>query len=111
MTAWWPASATCPSWPPARSSTPSRDVGDDDPTVWELAAGGFRDTSRVAASDTQMFLDILMTNRTAVLAQFDASHGAAAPNCARCWTRKMKPLCAKLAASRNAKRATWKANR
>ncbi len=46
-------------------------VGADDPTVWELAAGGFRDTSRVAASDTQMFLDILMTNRQAVLAEID----------------------------------------
>jgi len=48
------------------------DVGRDDPTVWELAAGGFRDTSRVAASDTGMFMDILMTNRPAVLAQLDS---------------------------------------
>jgi prephenate dehydrogenase len=48
------------------------DVGADDPTVWELAAGGFRDTSRVAASDTQMFLDILLTNRAAVLEQIDS---------------------------------------
>ncbi len=45
------------------------DSGAADAAVWELAAGGFRDTSRVAASDTQMFLDILMTNRSAVLAQ------------------------------------------
>ena len=44
-------------------------LGADDPAVWDLAAGGFRDTSRVAASDTRMFLDILMTNRPAVLAQ------------------------------------------
>jgi prephenate dehydrogenase len=42
-----------------------------DPTVWRLAAGGFRDTSRVAASDTRMFMDILMTNREAVLAQLN----------------------------------------
>ncbi len=47
------------------------EVGAADPLVWELAAGGFRDTSRVAASDTQMFLDILLTNRAAVLAQID----------------------------------------
>ena len=47
------------------------EVGADDSTVWDVAAGGFRDTSRVAASDTQMFLDILMTNRTAVLEQID----------------------------------------
>jgi prephenate dehydrogenase len=49
----------------------AQDVGQDDPAVWELAAGGFRDTSRVAASDTRMFLDILMTNQGAVLAQLD----------------------------------------
>jgi len=47
-------------------------VGEEDPLVWQLAAGGFRDTSRVAASDTQMFLDILFTNKAAVLAQVDA---------------------------------------
>src|SRR5690606_13128793 len=39
------------------------DTGSEDATLWELAAGGFRDTSRVAASDTRMFMDILMTNR------------------------------------------------
>ncbi|MEZ4714062.1 MAG: prephenate dehydrogenase [Caldilineaceae bacterium] len=48
------------------------EVGQEDATVWQLAAGGFRDTSRVAASDTRMFMDILMTNRGAVLAQLDA---------------------------------------
>jgi prephenate dehydrogenase len=48
------------------------EVGADDPVVWDVAAGGFRDTSRVAASDTQMFLDILLTNRSAVLAELDA---------------------------------------
>jgi prephenate dehydrogenase len=38
------------------------EVGVDDPQIWELAAGGFRDTSRVAAS---------ATNRPAVLAAID----------------------------------------
>jgi prephenate dehydrogenase len=46
-------------------------TGVDDPVIWEVAAGGFRDTSRVAASDTRMFMDILMTNRPAVLEQMD----------------------------------------
>jgi prephenate dehydrogenase len=38
-----------------------------DPTVWDVAASGFRDTSRLAASDVTMMLDILLTNRGAVL--------------------------------------------
>jgi len=38
-----------------------------DPAVWEIAAGGFRDTSRVAGSDVSMMLDILLTNRDEVL--------------------------------------------
>lgn len=46
-------------------------VGHEDEMVWKLAASGFRDTSRVAASDTRMFMDILMTNRHAVLEQLD----------------------------------------
>ncbi len=35
----------------------------DDDLVFALAASGFRDTSRLAASDTTMMLDILLTNR------------------------------------------------
>ena len=45
----------------------------DDAAYWELAAGGFRDTSRLAASDVTMMGDILSTNTKAVatlLAQF-----------------------------------------
>jgi prephenate dehydrogenase len=48
------------------------DAAEEEPDVWRLAAGGFRDSTRVAASDTGMFLDILMTNRGAVLEQVDA---------------------------------------
>jgi prephenate dehydrogenase len=39
----------------------------DDPQVWKLAASGFRDTSRLAASDLTMMVDILLTNRDAIL--------------------------------------------
>lgn len=46
-------------------------VAEDDPTVWDVAASGFRDSSRVAASDVRMLMDILMTNRQAVLAAID----------------------------------------
>ena len=45
----------------------------DDAAYWALAAGGFRDTSRLAASDVTMMGDILSTNTQAVatlLAQF-----------------------------------------
>jgi prephenate dehydrogenase len=38
-----------------------------DPAAWQIVAGGFRDTSRVAGSDVQMMLDILLTNQAKVL--------------------------------------------
>ena len=38
----------------------------EDELIWELAASGFRDASRLAASDVTMMLDILLTNRAAV---------------------------------------------
>ena len=44
-------------------------IAKDDPTVWDIAASGFRDTSRVAASDVTMMLDILLTNQEAVEAR------------------------------------------
>lgn len=44
----------------------AQDVAEDDPGVWNVAASGFRDTSRVAASDVAMMVDILLTNRQAV---------------------------------------------
>lgn len=44
-----------------------QDVARRDPTVWEVAASGFRDTSRLAASDVAVMLDTLLTNRRSVL--------------------------------------------
>ena len=49
----------------------AQSVAADDPAVWEVAASGFRDTSRVAASDVTMMLDILLTNRTAISQMLD----------------------------------------
>lgn len=43
------------------------DLGRSDELLYALAASGFRDTSRLAASDTQMMLDILLTNSENVL--------------------------------------------
>ncbi len=38
-----------------------------DETLWRMAASGFRDTTRLAASDLEMMTDVLITNRAAVL--------------------------------------------
>ena len=46
-------------------------VAEDDPRVWDVAASGFRDSTRVAASSVDMLMDILLTNREAVLASLD----------------------------------------
>ena len=40
--------------------------GEADPVVWELAAGGFRDMSRLAGQDVQMMGDVVGTNTQAV---------------------------------------------
>lgn len=39
----------------------------NDDAVYRVAASGFRDTTRIAGSDVNMMLDILITNRDAVL--------------------------------------------
>lgn len=39
-----------------------------DPAIWAVASSGFASTSRLAASDVTMMMDILATNREAVLA-------------------------------------------
>lgn len=51
---------------------------DTDEAVWQLAAGGFRDMSRLAGSDIQMIGDIVSTNTQAIavlLAQFRVQLG------------------------------------
>ena len=40
--------------------------GETDPTVWELAAGGFRDMSRLAGQDVTMMGDVVSSNTQAV---------------------------------------------
>ncbi len=86
------------------------ETGMRDPKVWELAAGGFRDTSRVAASDTRMFLDILMTNQPAVLAQLDNYMGQLGELRTLLESGNEAELAAKLASSQAA-RSQWKPKR
>lgn len=88
----------------------AQEVGKTDAKVWELAAGGFRDTSRVAASDTRMFLDILMTNQPAVLAQLDHYMAELAELRQLLADNDEQGLAAKLAISQAA-RARWKPKR
>ena len=42
------------------------DLSEDDELIWSLAASGFKDMTRLAASDATVMLDILRTNRMAV---------------------------------------------
>lgn len=53
------------------ASSPCGAANGDDDRAWQLAASGFRDTSRLAASDAQMMLDILFTNRDALVATIE----------------------------------------
>lgn len=43
----------------------AEELAQGDGMVWDVAASGFRDTSRLACSDVRMMLDILLTNREA----------------------------------------------
>jgi prephenate dehydrogenase len=44
--------------------------------TWQVSASGFRDVTRIAGTDPNVMLDILLTNRDAVLAHISAfEHG------------------------------------
>ncbi len=44
----------------------AQEIAHEDALTWQVAASGFRDTSRIAASQVDMMLDILLANREAV---------------------------------------------
>jgi prephenate dehydrogenase len=44
----------------------AEEISREDSLLWDLVASGFRDTSRLAASDVRMMLDVLLTNAGAV---------------------------------------------
>ena len=54
----------------------AKDAAVDQPEIWELAAGGFRDASRIAASDLTMMIDILAANRENVLRMLKRASGS-----------------------------------
>ena len=62
--------------------------GESDEAVWELAAGGFRDMSRLAGSDVRMMGDVLSTNTRAV-AMLLAMSGCSWPASRPCLFRAM----------------------
>lgn len=47
------------------------DAAREEPRLWDFVAGGFRDTSRVAASNVRVMVDILLTNRKPILNGLD----------------------------------------
>lgn len=47
----------------------------EDDHVWPVSASGFRDTTRLAGSDPHMIRDIVLTNRSAILARLRAYQG------------------------------------
>jgi prephenate dehydrogenase len=49
----------------------AEETSEEEDAVWELASSGFRDTSRVAAGDLTMMMDILCANRENVLLMLD----------------------------------------
>jgi prephenate dehydrogenase len=54
----------------------AKDAAPELPEIWELAADGFRDTSRIAASDLTMMIDILAANRENVLRMLQRASGS-----------------------------------
>ena len=53
----------------------AQSVADEDERVWQVAASGFKDTSRLAASNVEMMMDILLTNQDAVAGMLDRLRG------------------------------------
>ena len=50
----------------------AEDVAQGDEAIWKLTASGFRDASRLAASDVNLMADIMLTNREAVIEALNA---------------------------------------
>lgn len=78
----------------------------DDEIAWMLAASGFRDTTRLAASDVTMLLDILKSNRAEVLTALAGAQSSLQETTGLIEHEDWETLRAKLEAVR-AKRVWW----
>ncbi len=78
----------------------------DDDSAWLLAASGFRDTTRLAASDVTMLLDILKSNRAEVLQALISEQAALQETIELLEREDWTSLRSKLEAAR-AKRVWW----
>lgn len=78
----------------------------DDETAWTLAASGFRDATRLAASDVTMLLDILKSNRTEVLTALSSARASLQDAIDLVVREDWEELRAKLEAARE-KRMWW----
>lgn len=47
-------------------------AAEEDPRLWQVSASGLRDTTRLAGSNPEMMLEIMLTNRRPLLAQLEA---------------------------------------
>lgn len=81
-----------------------------DPGVWELAGPGFRDSTRLAASDLTMMLDILGTNRDSALRQVASFQSALAALAALIGSGDERALSSLLAAGRERRLALFQPN-
>ena len=63
-TSWWPWSPTCPHLTAATLMALAADGADEHATLLRLAAGGFRDMTRIAAGHPGIWPDICAENRT-----------------------------------------------
>ncbi len=75
-------------------------LAEGDALLWALAASGFRDTSRLAATNVEMMLDILITNREPILAALRTAQGELATLAELLAQQDFSALQAKLEAAR-----------
>ena len=65
----------------------------DSDAFFRFAASGFRDFTRIAGSSPEMWRDIALANREALLTEIDAYLAAPCSRCARRWLDKMLRHC------------------